>query len=131
MQPPTDIPVPSPRARWNTIWHFALSVNGYEAYDGDLAELEGLVRAQWDQSRSFPEDVATLRYALFFLQRSFRWNEAIPEGDDAVYVRAVVARIAELSGGAVEGPHNLEDQERRFALEDAGLIDVDDDSRGF
>lgn len=116
MKPPADIPVPSPRARWSTIWHFALSVNGYETYEGDLVELEGRVRAQWDRSRSLPQDVETLRYALFFLQRSFRWNEETPEGADAAYVRAIVAQIAEVSGGAVEGPHELE---RFLAQEDS------------
>lgn len=99
--------MPSPRARWSTIWHFALSVNGYEIYAGDLAELEGRLRAQWDRSRSLPEDVETVRYALFFLQRSFRWNEETPEGADAAYVRAIVAQISVTGGGAVQGPHVL------------------------
>ena len=131
MQPPADIPVPSPRARWSTIWHFALSVNGYETYVGDLAELEGRVRAQWDRSGSLPQDVETLRYTLFFLQRRFRWNEESPEGADAAYVRAIVAQIAEVSGGTVEGLLEFEEAQRREELRESSEIDVDDASRGF
>lgn len=44
VQPSPNIPVRSSRARWNTIWHFAFSVNGYEAYDGELGELEAITR---------------------------------------------------------------------------------------
>lgn len=42
-------------------------------------------------------------------------------------MRAIVAKIADLNGGVVSGPHELEEQERRFAHHEAGLIDMSDD----
>lgn len=117
MQPPPDIRVPSPRARWDTIWRFALSTNGYERYDGDLAELTDSIEAGWMRQGVLPDNLDELRFALFMQQRRYRWWGWNPSDRGAKFIRALVAAIAELSGGWVPGPHYLEDLEAESEAE--------------
>jgi len=51
-----------------------------------------------------PGDLDTARAALFFEQRRFHHFGSDPTGNDALYVRTLLGRIAELSGGTVTGP---------------------------
>ncbi len=125
MQPPPDIRVPSPRARWETIWHFALSVNGYEQYDGEVADLTDAIEAQWMRSEFLPGNLEELRFALFMQQRRYRWWGWNPTGRDAKFVRALVATIAEMGRGWVPGPHYLEDKEAESDAEMSGFLPVD------
>ena len=97
------------RADWEVIWHFALSINGYEARDGEeLAGLEQRVRAMWDRSQVLPDDLLELRLTLFILQRQHRFWGWDPDRDADPYIRAIVAKIDKVSGGSVPGPHDLD-----------------------
>ena len=106
----TVISVPDPQADWPTIWHFALSINGYETEDiSKLAEREELVQQMWENRKLMPDDLLELRLVLFMLQRQHHFWGYDPDEVSAPFVRAVVAQIAEVSGGAVPGPHDFED----------------------
>ena len=70
------------------------------------------MRAMWDRSGVLPDDLLELRLVLFMLQRQHRLSGRDPQGDTDTYVRAIVAKIAQISGGAVTGPHDLEERMR-------------------
>ena len=103
----TYIEVPGPDARWWTeINEFALTYNAYNR-QGDfdfVASIEERVRQAWDHDATLPNDLETCRTVLFFDQRRFRHLDAEPEGNDDRFVRAILGRIRDLSGGRVLGP---------------------------
>lgn len=107
---PEPILVPAENASWDEIWTFALSYNGYER-SGSLDAAADIARAnseRWHRDRNMTDDLATARTALFFEQRSHRWAGGDRPDDweehAGPYIRALVARIHELSGGTVAGP---------------------------
>lgn len=107
-----DVPpvrVPDPDAELDVMWHFALSINGYDTADiTDLAEAEQAIRDNWDRGRGLPDELLELRLALFFLQRQHRHWGSDPDLDTDRYLRAIVGKISELGGGYVPGPHDYE-----------------------
>lgn len=103
------IPVPDPGAELDVIWHFALSINGYDTADiTDLAEAEQMMRDHWDRGRGLPDELLELRLTLFFLQRQHRHQGSDPDPETDRYLRAIVAKISEKGGGCVPGPHDFE-----------------------
>jgi hypothetical protein len=105
---PSDgaIAVPSKNAAWFDIWEFALTYNAYErrgGFDG-AARVGNDAVELWTLDASLPEDLATTRAALFFEQRRYHHFGQDPKGKSAVYIRALLTRIRDISGGFVEGP---------------------------
>jgi hypothetical protein len=104
--PPVE--VPNSQADWDVIWPFALSLNGYERYDGELWKLEQSLRIMWDTEGVLPDDLDQLRFSLFFAQRQHHHWGWQPEGEQADFIRDIVRKIGEISGGWVPGPHDFE-----------------------
>ena len=107
---PMDEPfilVPGPTARWwPEINEFALTYNGY-IRNGDFDVVSGIderVRLSWERDASLPDEIGICRATLFFEQRLFRDLDTEPSGSDDRFIRAVLERIRELSGGEVPGP---------------------------
>jgi hypothetical protein len=81
--------IPSASARWESISRFALTFDGYAAFNtaekpggcGDLANSR--------QASTLSE----LRASLFFEQRRWRHFGESPEGLDLIYVRSLLWRI--------------------------------------
>jgi hypothetical protein len=102
-----SIVVPDPEARWWTeINDFALTYNAYDR-NGDFDVVSGIdeqVRQAWDDDSILPNDLDACRATLYFEQRRFRLLDAEPVGDDDRFVRAILGRIRDLSGGLISGP---------------------------
>jgi hypothetical protein len=98
------IRVPGPDARWWTeINEFALTYNAYNR-NGDfdfVAEIVRRVRQSWDHDATLPDDLEICRTTLFFEQRRFRHLDTELVGDDDRFVRAILGRIRDPSGGQV------------------------------
>lgn len=99
--PPEDAPLKS-------IFRFASSTYfGYERHGGveGLRHLANAVATAWTNGGRLPGDLATLRAALFLESR--RWHHLGSEPDPAAeaYVRGLVARIHQVSGGSVRTDH--------------------------
>ncbi len=99
-----EIPVPAPDAEWHEIWRFAHTYNGYERHGKNVGDMANALSKRWQASGGLPESLDTLRAALFFEARRFRHYGTDPADDGAEYVRQLVSRIRELSGGSVPGP---------------------------
>lgn len=99
--------VPGPTARWcPEINEFALTYNGY-IRNGDFDMVSGIderVRLAWERDATLPDEIGICRATLFFEQRRFRHLDTEPSGSDDRFIRAVLGRIRELSGGEVPGP---------------------------
>ena len=104
----SPVEVPRPEDGWDVIWPFALSLNGYERYDGELAKLKQSIHAMWDNEGVLPDDLDQLRFALFFIQRQHHHWGWPPDRDEANFIRGIVRKIGEISGGWVPGPHDFE-----------------------
>jgi hypothetical protein len=111
------MPVPSPAAKWRAISEFAVTINGYEepAFEGvgGVGTIANAVHAEWQRTRSIPDDLMELRGCLFFEQRRagkytdfdpwVEWDSPNPScGDWIEYIQALVEKISLLSGGTVE-----------------------------
>jgi hypothetical protein len=101
------IDVPARDAPIRELWEFA---NTYHAYQrrGGLPEAQrvGLQAWQrWEQDRALPASLDEARTALFFQARAQHFGgDTAAEGvqdDTYEFVRALVQRINELSGGSV------------------------------
>lgn len=99
------IEVPDPESPMNEIMRFALSFDGY-TLNGDVgstnkcAELANAAKYTWYQSGELPFTLHELRSCLFFENRRIHFGGDGP--DTYVYMRLLVARIRQLSGGTVE-----------------------------
>lgn len=107
------IPVPEPDAPYfPEICDFALTYNGYNRHGGSdgAAKIGKRTEARYWDTGELPDDLETLRCALFWVQRYVRWNDQEPGSNPlnnpgyAAYVKALVTRIGEISGGSVPGP---------------------------
>lgn len=100
----TDIPVPGPTAPWWQLAEFALTFDGYARFGGfkGLSHMANAAARAWHHRRSLPATLDEARGWLFFEQRRHRHLDSDPRGADLDYVRALVQRIHDLSGGAVE-----------------------------
>jgi hypothetical protein len=106
-EPLSDEPilVPAPDALWYEVWEFALAYNAYDRQGHEAAgELGNAVLRKWNARNELPSDLDTARAALFFEQRRYHHFGADPTGESERYVRSLVERIRELSGGSVPGP---------------------------
>lgn len=101
-----SLAVPETSSPMREIWRFALTYNGYYRHGGTLAAavIGNDAAARWADTGELPEDLATARCALFFEQRRYRHFGTDPRGDSATYIRSLVGRISNLSGGQVAGP---------------------------
>ena len=93
---------PGPDADWDEIQDFALSYDGYAAFEGgpiELGPIANCIARDWRGSGELPEDLHLLRSALYFEQRRYRHFGWAPEGVALDYIRALVARIGEVSPG--------------------------------
>jgi len=99
------IDVPDHESSLDEILRFALSFDGY-TLNGDIdgttkcAELANAAEFAWHQSGELPSTLHELRSCLSFEQRREHFGGDGP--DTYVYMRLLVARISELSGGTVE-----------------------------
>ena len=101
--PDGSIDVPDSTVPLHVIWEFALSYNAYERH-GDIADNANQVSTTYVGDGVLPDDLATLRSALFFEQRrAHHFGEYGPR-EAPVYVIALLDKIRELSGGSVAGP---------------------------
>ncbi len=98
------VPVPPESADDAVVIRFAHSYDGYAAY-GTVPELGAVVRPvhdHWKPTGKLPADLALLRACLFFAVRAHRFT-GDPEPFTAdTFVRALMIRIREVSGGSVE-----------------------------
>lgn len=103
----TYIEVPGPDAPWwSEINDFALTYNAYNR-NVDVDSLAGTAekaRHSWDHDATLPDDLEVCRTVLFYEQRRFRHLDVEPEGNDDLFVRAILGRIRDLSGAQVLGP---------------------------
>ena len=96
--------VPDITAEWGEIARFALSFDGYAYASREwLMFLADGLQAAWYERPVLkwapgciitPPTLDELRGALFFEQRSYRWQETEPQGEDLRYMRALIAAIA-------------------------------------
>ena len=99
------IPVPDPDGSMHEIMRFALSFDGY-TLNGDMhgtnkcADLANAAVYAWHSTGELPSTLHELRSCLFFEQRRTHFGGDGP--DTYAYMRLLVARIRELSGGIVE-----------------------------
>ena len=99
--------VPGPDAPWwPEISDFALTYDAYARvgdFDKVAAKAERVARRHIE-GKPLPGDLDRLRTALFFEQRRWRHLDGNPLDDPgaAAYIRALMAKIAELSGGSID-----------------------------
>ncbi|WP_157978985.1 MULTISPECIES: hypothetical protein [Nocardia] len=84
---------------------FAHTYNGYEAFGGSpesLASATRKVRIAWDEIGELPNDLDLLRGCLFLEVRGHRHRGDAEPFNELAFVRALVGRIREFSGGRVD-----------------------------
>jgi 5-methylcytosine-specific restriction enzyme subunit McrC len=103
-EPTNGIPVPPPTAPWWQLAEFALTFDGYKRFGGfdPLSDMANAAAKAWHNRRALPATLDEARGSLFFEQRRHRHMDSDPQGESLDYVRALVRRIHDLSGGAVE-----------------------------
>ena len=86
------------------VWRLALTFDGYGGPGGfeGAAEVANTSRARWAADGTLPDALVEARRALFFEQRRWRHFGVDPGEADERYVRALVERVRELSGGRVD-----------------------------
>jgi hypothetical protein len=93
--------VPSLKETWCAIEQFALTFKGYD-WAGSFekcAELANSTRETYDDSkeRHLPRLTSDeLRACLYFEQRRSHHSDYTPEGEDLLYIRALLERIREV-----------------------------------
>lgn len=97
------IAVPDLDAPWSEIWEFALTYDAFGRHGGftGAAQIGNAVHDQWAHGRRLPDDLSTLRAALSFQQRRFEHFGVNPQGDDARFVLALLAKVRTLTGGVL------------------------------
>ncbi|HEX7277281.1 MAG TPA: hypothetical protein VF244_07885 [Acidimicrobiales bacterium] len=103
-----SVEVPLEDAPLESVLRFAANTYfGYERHGGvqGLSHLGNAVASAWTDDGRLPGDLPSLRAALFFESR--RWHHLGHEADPAAeaYVRVLVAKIRQLSGGSVRADH--------------------------
>ena len=103
------IEVPGPDdAYFPTINEFALTFNGYYRLGSrrEVAEVARRWSTSYQECGILPDDLDTLRVCLFFEQRRWRDQMSSPFDNPKVktYIRALVEKIRQLSGGTLPGP---------------------------
>jgi hypothetical protein len=80
---------------------------GYDRRGGvdGLGALANSALEHWRQSRSLPDSVQLIRASLFFESRRWHHFGYPPDEEANAYVRALIAKLQVLSGGAVKADH--------------------------
>lgn len=102
--PSQAAPVPADDAGEMAFITFAHYYNGYDLHGGpvELGRVNEPVAQAWHRAGELPDDLNLLRACLFLQVRAHRHGGAFgPPFDELPYVRALVGRIRELSGGSV------------------------------
>lgn len=86
--------LPSANARWDNIWKFALSFNGYK-YSNKCGELANKAVAAFREDKSLPRSLSDLRACLFFEQRRWHHFGEEPDIETMVYIHALIEVIRE------------------------------------
>lgn len=106
--------VPDPSCSVYDIHRFALTFDGYgRGGFVPAAETANAALSEWYDSRTLPDDLDELRTCLFFEQRRHRHMDSGfggPADPNEPYLRAVLEKIREVSGGRVR------DERRRKAF---------------
>ncbi|MGY1621047.1 McrC family protein [Geodermatophilus sp. SYSU D00965] len=99
-----SVPVPDPTAPWWQLEEFALTFDGYAKFGGfdRLSNMANAAAKAWHDRGTLPATLEEARGSLFFEQRRHRHLDSYPRGTSLDYVRALVQRIHDLSGGTVE-----------------------------
>ncbi len=94
--------VPADDAPWIEVFEFAETYDGYRHHgtEGAFASYRSL-HDRWLRSRSLPDDLASVRCALFMAQRSAHWTDFDPV-EEGPWIRALVSKTRDLSRGEVE-----------------------------
>ncbi|MGY1810170.1 SIR2 family protein [Blastococcus sp. SYSU D00669] len=97
------VPVPESPLSEGAIWRFALTYNAYQRHGGfePVAAVGNEALEEYRRYGRLPNDLTEARIALFFEQRRWRHFGYSPDDDTLDYLRALVLRIGELSGGKV------------------------------
>ncbi len=100
--PPEDAPW------WPDGSAFALTFNAYDrlgSFDS-VAKLANDTAAGFAANGALPPDIDELRACLFFEQRRYRHFDSDPyeRSKSREYLKALIRRIRELSGGTLQGP---------------------------
>jgi hypothetical protein len=99
-----QIRVPSDEATWYEIGSFALSFNGYERFLGDIGLFANETARTWRDTQVLPDDLTSLRSALFYEQRHWHhFGDEPDETTDMPYVRALVRAIRTIVGPTLLG----------------------------
>src|SRR4051812_14341960 len=87
--------LPRPNAPWAEISEFAGTYNGYAAHGGleGLARFARALRGMHDAGWRLPPDVAALRSALFFEQRSDHFSSSADDSATLAYIHALVEAL--------------------------------------
>ncbi|MFC9875827.1 hypothetical protein [Nocardia salmonicida] len=97
-------PVPPDDTTASELFRFAHTYDGYAALDDNLIELGqavGQVRQSWDEAGELPNDLNLLRICLFLQVRAHRRRADVQPVHDQPFLRALVTRIRDISGGTV------------------------------
>jgi len=103
------IRVPSDDAPWfPAVNEFALTFNAYERL-GSLEKTDAVARFGakcYAGNGSFPDNLDLVRSCLFFEQRRYHHLDVDPydEPQSREYLKALLRKIREMSGGVVLGP---------------------------
>lgn len=103
--------VPDADEPLDVLFRFAsMTYFGYDRHGGveALSRFATAVADRWEQDGELARSLAEARAALFYEARRWHHFGQAPDAMSEAYIRALVARVAELSGGTVpmdrEGP---------------------------
>jgi hypothetical protein len=91
-----------------SVFRFASSTYfGYDRHGGvqRLGALANATAAAWTKSGELPHDLAMLRAALFFEARRWHHLGDVPDLQAETYIRALLDRLGQLSGGYLRPDH--------------------------
>ncbi len=97
--------VPASDASLSDVMQFAtFTYFGYDRHGGveGLGALANSSLEQWRQTRSLPSSVQLIRASLFFESRRWHHYGYPPDEEAEAYMRALVEKLRDLSGGSVK-----------------------------
>jgi hypothetical protein len=91
--------VPEPDAPWSVIVYFASTLDGYASVGGGVHELMDVtdpIRRGFEERGELPDELTTLRIALFAEQRRDHFSDSSSRPETMRYVHALVEAIRRL-----------------------------------